>query len=736
MRGLPLCSAGQEVIFVQVRSIREGKTLAVGGPYQITLEVEVFIIETQEHGSKISASSRFEQSSVFASCSQLRSHRVSLSLRERSQEVSVLFTDLVVQHSSSPFTSHGIIRTMKVPHGIRPLILWSCLILATPAVALLVPSLRTLHKRGQPTIVRPTNHAQLPMVFDAAGEAYNKLYEEEKSSTRNVLDNILDESMRLQARRAVMIQFDPSSKAIWRHWQGTVLSETWRIAVMYMVWHAVVYLTIQNGLAQWFPNVVQRHLPGFTTIWGQSLSITTFTLTFFVNQSFSLWRLILTTCRTLQGKCNDLLMILAVAAQRQEPRRDSTTEYSTLPDTSRDFLLLVARYIRLCNTLCYASFTKSHRPLLTPRGMRRMVDRGLLTDRERQVLVATAPQVPPTQRHNVVLLWILRAILDARRAGLLDGGPGWERTVIDTVTAVRAQANSIESSLRGRMPFAYAHVVQIFVDCLLFLYPFSALHLSLPMGMLGSGLLAIGFRGLFDLSKQFLDPFHNENFWAGNDALLVDTILAETNGASIRWAYGIQTLPMAYRNYALGNFTESMLPNDGYSVEEATARQLAKKAQEEKERQQVSGRPGNTTDITPSAEEAQKKLEEAQDEFEETLRILNTPPGYDAELETVNGDDDDYDDNDDDGDAFTPASPEMLVSTTTNKAETGYGADMIPEIESTMESSMMESERKERRGRRSVSSNFDDFLEASEEEFQETVETLSTTDDGKGATQP
>ena len=51
MRGLPLCSAGQEVIFVQVRSIREGKTLAVGGPYQITLEVEVFIIETQEHGS-------------------------------------------------------------------------------------------------------------------------------------------------------------------------------------------------------------------------------------------------------------------------------------------------------------------------------------------------------------------------------------------------------------------------------------------------------------------------------------------------------------------------------------------------------------------------------------------------------------------------------------------------------------------------------------------------------------
>jgi hypothetical protein len=74
-------------------------------------------------------------------------------------------------------------------------------------------------------------------------------------------------------------------------------------------------------------------------------------------------------------------------------------------------------YIRLLNILSYASFTLSHRPILTPRGIRRLVERHIITPREHEILVS-ASKLPATQKHNMVLLWITRAIIEAREAGI------------------------------------------------------------------------------------------------------------------------------------------------------------------------------------------------------------------------------------------------------------------------------------------------------------------------------
>lgn len=49
----------------------------------------------------------------------------------------------------------------------------------------------------------------------------------EQASTVNLLDDLINESVRTSARRPIMMQFDPSSGWIWRRWQGTVFSETW-----------------------------------------------------------------------------------------------------------------------------------------------------------------------------------------------------------------------------------------------------------------------------------------------------------------------------------------------------------------------------------------------------------------------------------------------------------------------------------------------------------------------------
>ena len=258
-----------------------------------------------------------------------------------------------------------------------------------------------------------------------------------------------------------MRQFDPSSKAIWKHWRGTIFSETWKTAIKQVLWASVVYLI---GRQPQYAGLLAS-LKGFGSIWGQVLSVSTFTLTFFVNQSYSLFRSVLNIARTLQGRCNDVMMAAATSAQRVEPAAStgvlshnhsssSSTlvggeETSRYTPESRDLLLTLARYVRLFNILSYASFTRSHRPLVTPQGMRRMVDRGLLTPKERRILVDL--NVEPTQRHNVVIMWVLRLLTEGRKAGLLEGGPGAERQMLSKVQEIRAQANYIECELGGRI---------------------------------------------------------------------------------------------------------------------------------------------------------------------------------------------------------------------------------------------------------------------------------------------
>jgi hypothetical protein len=156
-------------------------------------------------------------------------------------------------------------------------------------------------------------------------------------------------------------------------------------------------------------------------------------------------------------------MTLAAHAARTKPNPEEMNEgggesnvgsmsYSaTYTQPARQILELVARYIRLFNLLTYASFTLSHRPILTPRGMRRLVERGLMTAREREVLV-NATKLPATQKHNAVLLWIIRVFIEAREAGYLLGGAGFEEQFLEKIHVIRAQIGAIGDELQARMP--------------------------------------------------------------------------------------------------------------------------------------------------------------------------------------------------------------------------------------------------------------------------------------------
>lgn len=202
----------------------------------------------------------------------------------------------------------------------------------------LFPKTRQLPRPSTPTVMIPR------MVLTTPESII------EQASTQNLLDDLIDESVRTSARGPIMMQFDPSSGWIWKRWRGTIFSETWDSCVKAMLYATAILVVFKQ-----FPRL-KTYISGFNVLWGQLLSVTTFTLTFFVNQSYALWRKCYELSRRLQGRLHDVGMTLAIHAERKPP--SSPNEPSTYTAASRQTLELISRYVRLFNVLTYASFTR------------------------------------------------------------------------------------------------------------------------------------------------------------------------------------------------------------------------------------------------------------------------------------------------------------------------------------------------------------------------------------------
>lgn len=179
--------------------------------------------------------------------------------------------------------------------------------------------------------------------------------------------------------------------------------------------------------------------------------------------------------------------------------------------------------------------------------------------------------------------------------------------------------------------------IQVMVDGMLWMYPIMAFssNMSFTVGVFGTVVLTTCYQGLFDLSKQFLDPFHNENFWKGDDPLVVDTMIAENNAGSVRWMNALEDMPIQYRDTRDGNLEAFILPDDGYSIEEADAFEELLRAEKEDKKPSAT-RSIYGEDLSSNDD----MLQDAEEELEETKLILNSPPG----LDFVPGLDDDDDD--------------------------------------------------------------------------------------------
>lgn len=75
----------------------------------------------------------------------------------------------------------------------------------------------------------------------------------------------------------------------------------------------------------------------------------------------------------------------------------------------------------------------------------------------------------------------------------------------------------------------------------------------------------------------------NENYGKGEDPLVVDTLIAETNAGSVRWMNSLDMMPVCNQRIREGDLDEFLLPLRGYSVEELATWEIQKREREERE---------------------------------------------------------------------------------------------------------------------------------------------------------
>jgi len=329
-------------------------------------------------------------------------------------------------------------------------------------------------------------------------------------------------------------------------------------------------------------------LTALNSLWDYQLSLAVFTLSFFVNHAYSSWRSVYFCTRAIQGRLNDLCMLVTMAAKRSAHYGDvdGVTGYDTKIDVDVDSNLVtessthrdakklvqdVTRLLRMSHAFFWAATptvsdgfgdvhhteggilgdpndglpqdfdTSKFGPMLLSRaGLEMLVKYGQLTENEMKALVATG--LPPSQYPYVLLEWAGLRCIDGMEQGDLRGGQGMEENLLRNFCQLRAEYFSIGDYAAGRMPMAYVQFMEVLVDTLVFLAP---LALYVKMGtfnIVSTALLTLFFKGLLELSKSFLDPFGREGYRAHN--IRVDVLVSEMNfGASSRWVDAGDALP-------------------------------------------------------------------------------------------------------------------------------------------------------------------------------------------------
>ena len=188
----------------------------------------------------------------------------------------------------------------------------------------------------------------------------------------------------------------------------------------------------------------------------------------------------------IQGRINDFCMLLMMGTERgvdtneteaKKPRSNASTRpkgRQGFSSQAEELAKLCTRFIRLSHTFFWAQTATSSNGLtdceeylkdasdctvpiddehigpllLSPYGLRALVNAGQLTKEEREGLMGSG--LPPSQYAYVLLVWVGIHVMDGIKNGTLRGGPGFEENILRQLATLRACMFDIDDFRAGR----------------------------------------------------------------------------------------------------------------------------------------------------------------------------------------------------------------------------------------------------------------------------------------------
>lgn len=162
-----------------------------------------------------------------------------------------------------------------------------------------------------------------------------------------------------EANRPIICEYEPDAGWLWTRWTGTVLAMTY-IPVLFNISVGILinWYVHSHTAANWsFFSVppaddpIILRLEGLKTLWEYQLTLCTFILAFFTSQAYSYWRSVYFTTRAIQGRINDICLIITTNAERKKRITPDGKEMSDYSDRAKELVATCTRLIRVSHTL-------------------------------------------------------------------------------------------------------------------------------------------------------------------------------------------------------------------------------------------------------------------------------------------------------------------------------------------------------------------------------------------------
>jgi len=137
-------------------------------------------------------------------------------------------------------------------------------------------------------------------------------------ATVDELRAICDEATSTREPLPIIPQWLPTPDWLWKQWRGTIVRHVLPRDVLVVTLFAlgIVLFFHAPGVHSIYRKSLIRHLIAVERVWGLASGLVSFTLSFFLTQSYTFWREVYVIVRQVQGRLNDLGLLLAASAAR------------------------------------------------------------------------------------------------------------------------------------------------------------------------------------------------------------------------------------------------------------------------------------------------------------------------------------------------------------------------------------------------------------------------------------